>query len=242
MTQVFREDGTVVPVTVVEAGPCKVTAVREHERDGYAAVQLAFGEVKEGKLTRAEEGHTKKAGAPPMRHLVEFRDEDLGGDDPIKIGDDVTVACFEAGQKVKVAGVSIGKGFQGGIKRHNFSRGPVSHGSHNVRAPGSIGASAFPARVFKGMRMPGQMGNKRITQKGLEIADVDAERNLLLIKGSVPGSEKGWVLVKDAVKKKPPDGLPYPAALRGEGAPGSDDAAEAMPEAAPEAAAEDSAP
>jgi large subunit ribosomal protein L3 len=198
MTQVFREDGTVVPVTVVEAGPCKVTAVRDSERDGYAAVQLAFGEVKEGKLTRAEEGHTKKAGAPPMRHLVEFRDEDLGkgNDDPIKIGDDVTVASFEAGQKVKVSGISIGKGFQGGIKRHNFSRGPVSHGSHNVRAPGSIGASAFPARVFKGMRMPGQMGNKRVTQKGLEIADVDPERNLLLIKGSVPGSRNAVVEVK----------------------------------------------
>jgi large subunit ribosomal protein L3 len=198
MTQVFREDGTVVPVTVIEAGPCKVTAVRDPERDGYAAVQLAYGEVKEGKLTRAEEGHTKKAGAPPMRHLVEFRDEDLGkgNDDPIKIGDDVTVASFEAGQKVKVSGISIGKGFQGGIKRHNFSRGPVSHGSHNVRAPGSIGASTFPARVFKGMRMPGQMGNKRTTQKGLEIADVDAERNLLLIKGSVPGSRNAVVEVR----------------------------------------------
>jgi large subunit ribosomal protein L3 len=198
MTQVFREDGTVVPVTVIEAGPCKVTAVRNSERDGYAAVQLAFGEVKQGKLTKAEEGHLKKAGAAPMRHLVEFRNEDLGrGDDePIKIGDDVTVAGFEAGQKVKVSGVSIGKGFQGGIKRHNFSRGPVSHGSHNVRAPGSIGASAFPARVFKGMRMPGQMGNKRITQKGLEIADIDADRNLLLIKGSVPGSRNAIVEVR----------------------------------------------
>ena len=198
MTQVFREDGTVVPVTVIEAGPCKVTAVRRSDRDGYAAVQLAFGEVKQGKLTKAEEGHLKKAGAAPMRHLVEFRDEDLGkeDDDPVKIGDDVTVEGFEEGQKVKVAGVSIGKGFQGGIKRHNFSRGPVSHGSHNVRAPGSIGASAFPARVFKGMRMPGQMGNRRITQKGLEIAAVDADRNLLLIKGSVPGSRNAIVEVR----------------------------------------------
>jgi large subunit ribosomal protein L3 len=198
MTQVFREDGTLLPVTVIEAGPCKVTAVRDSERDGYAAVQLAFGEVKEGKLSRAEEGHLKKAGAAPMRHLVEFRDEDLGkgDDDPIKIGDDVTVEHFEAGQKVKVSGVSIGKGFQGGIKRHNFSRGPVSHGSHNVRAPGSIGASTFPARVFKGMRMPGQMGNKRVTQKGLEVAEVDSERNLLLIKGSVPGSRNAMVEVR----------------------------------------------
>jgi large subunit ribosomal protein L3 len=196
MTQVFGEDGTVVPVTVIEAGPCKVTAVREPERDGYTAVQLAFGEVKAGKLTRAEEGHLKKAGAAPMRHLVEFRDEGTGGDESAKIGDDVTVAAFEAGQKVKVSGVSIGKGFQGGIKRHNFSRGPVSHGSHNVRAPGSIGASTFPARVFKGMRMPGQMGNKRVTQRGLEVAQVDAERNLLLIKGSVPGSRNAVVEVR----------------------------------------------
>jgi len=198
MTQVFREDGSVVPVTVIEAGPCKVTAVRESERDGYQAVQLAFGEVKQGKLSKPEEGHLKKASAPPLRHLVEFRDEDLGkGDeDPVKIGDDVTVEGFEAGQKVKVSGISIGKGFQGGIKRHNFSRGPVTHGSHNVRAPGSIGASTFPARVFKGMRMPGQMGNKRVTQKGLEIADVDADRNLLLIKGSVPGSRNAIVEVR----------------------------------------------
>ena len=198
MTQVFQEDGTVVPVTVIEAGPCKVTAVRDPERDGYKAVQLAFGEVKPGKLSQGEEGHLKKAGAAPMRHLVEFRDEDLGAEDGEgpKIGDDVTVATFEAGQKVKVAGISIGKGFQGGIKRHNFSRGPVSHGSHNVRAPGSIGASAFPARVFKGMRMPGQMGNKRVTQKGLEIADVDTDRNLLLIKGSVPGAKNGIVEVR----------------------------------------------
>lgn len=198
MTQVFQEDGTVIPVTVIEAGPCKVTAVRNAERDGYAAVQLAFGEVKQGKLSRAEEGHLKKAGAAPMRHLVEFRNESLGaeeGEGP-KVGDDVTVAGFEAGQKVKVAGISIGKGFQGGIKRHNFSRGPVSHGSHNVRAPGSIGASAFPARVFKGMRMPGQMGNKRKTQRGLEVASIDAERNLLLIKGSVPGAKNSIVEVR----------------------------------------------
>ncbi len=201
MTQVFREDGTVVPVTVIEAGPCKVTAVREAERDGYAAVQLAFDEVKEGKLSKAELGHLKKAGAPAMRHLVEFRDDGLGaeeGEGP-KVGDDVTVAAFEAGQRVKVSGTSIGKGFQGGIKRHNFSRGPVSHGSHNVRAPGSIGASAFPGRVFKGQRMPGQMGNKRTTQRGLEVAEVDAERNLLLLKGSVPGSRNSVLEVRTDV-------------------------------------------
>jgi len=198
MTQVFREDGTVVPVTVVEAGPCKVTAVRDRERDGYAAVQLGFEEVAEGKLSKAEVGHLEKAGASALRHLAEFRDEDLGaeeGEGP-KVGDDVTVASFEAGQKVKVSGASIGKGFQGGIKRHNFSRGPVTHGSHNVRAPGSIGASAFPGRVFKGQRMPGQMGAKRTTQRGLEVAEVDAERNLLLLKGSVPGSRNSVIEVR----------------------------------------------
>jgi large subunit ribosomal protein L3 len=196
MTQVFREDGEVVPVTVVEAGPCKVTAVRKADRDGYAAVQLAFGEVKERKLTKAEMGHLKKAGAGAMRHLVEFRDEDLGTEGELEVGADADVTQFEAGQKVKISGVSKGKGFQGGVKRHNFSRGPVTHGSHNVRAPGSIGASAFPARVFKGMRMPGQMGNKRVTQKGLEVADVDPERNLLLIKGSVPGGRNAILEIR----------------------------------------------
>jgi large subunit ribosomal protein L3 len=159
-------------------------------------VQLAFGEAPEGKLTRAELGHLKKAGAGALRHLAEFRDEDLGAEEGPKIGDDVTVTSFEEGQRVKVSGVSVGKGFQGGIKRHHFSRGPVTHGSHNVRAPGSIGASAFPARVFKGMRMPGQMGSKRVTQRGLEVAAVDADRNLLLIKGSVPGSRETIVEVR----------------------------------------------
>jgi large subunit ribosomal protein L3 len=205
MTQIFREDGTVVPVTVIEAGPCPITAIRKSDRDGYDAIQLAFGEAKEGKLTKAELGHLAKAGAGPMRHLVEFRDavipavegEGEGGEEQgPKIGQEVTVASFEAGQRVKVSGVSIGKGFQGGIKRHNFSRGPVSHGSHNVRAPGSIGASAWPARVFKGMKMPGQMGGKRVTQSGLEVADIDAERNLLLIRGSVPGSRNAIVEVR----------------------------------------------
>jgi large subunit ribosomal protein L3 len=209
MTQIFRDDGTVVSVTVIEAGPCKVTALRKADRDGYDAVQLAYGEVREEKLTRAELGHLKKAGAGPLKHLVEFRDVELGAaGEPdategeaeeasgVKVGDDVTVASFEPGQQVKVSGVSIGKGFQGGIKRHNFSRGPVTHGSHNVRAPGSIGASAFPARVFKGMRMPGRMGGKRVTQRGLEVAEVDADRNLLLIKGSVPGSRNAILEVR----------------------------------------------
>ena len=191
MTQLFREDGTVVPVTVIEAGPCRVTAVRDAERDGYAAVQLAFGEVPEHKLTRAQLGHLKKADAPPMATLVEFRDE---GD--LQVGDTVTVEAFEPGQRVKVAGVAIGKGFQGTIRRHGFSRGPVTHGSHNVRAPGSIGASADPSRVFKGVKMPGQTGARRITSRRLEVAEVDPERNLLLLKGAVPGPRNGTVEVR----------------------------------------------
>lgn len=203
MTQIFKEDGEVVPVTVIEAGPCPVTAIRNEDRDGYSAIQLAFDEVKESKLSKAELGHLAKADAPPMRVLVEFRDAELpalqgeeGDDAGVKVGQQVTVGAFEEGQKVKVSGISIGKGFQGTIKRHNFGRGPETHGSHNVRAPGSIGASAWPARVFKGMRLPGQMGNKRRSQLGLEIAGIDADKNLLLIKGSVPGARNSILEIR----------------------------------------------
>jgi len=197
MTQLFTEAGERVPVTVIEAGPCAVTAVREAERDGYRAVQLAFGEAKPSRLGKPRMGHLKRAGAGPLRHLVEFR---LAADDEreLKVGDEIRVAdVFEKGQRVKVSGRSKGKGFQGTIRRHNFSRGPVSHGSHNVRAPGSIGASATPSRVIKGVRMPGQMGNRRVTQPGLEVVDVDGERNLLILRGSVPGPEGTLVEVRD---------------------------------------------
>jgi large subunit ribosomal protein L3 len=194
MTRIFTEDGTAVPVTVIEAQPNKVTAIRRAERDGYDAVQLAADPVSpEDKLTKAELGHLKKAGAPAMRTVVEFRDQ---GGEEAKVGDDVTVAGFEPGQRVKVSAVSIGKGFQGTIKRHNFGRGPTSHGSHNIRAPGSIGASADPARVFKGRRMPGQTGARRVTQRGAEVIEVDAERNLLLVRGSVPGPKNATVEVR----------------------------------------------
>jgi large subunit ribosomal protein L3 len=191
MTQVFADDGTRVPVTVIEAGPCPVTAVRDADRDGYAAVQLAFGEVTERKLSKAELGHLKKAGAPPARTLVEFRDQ---GEH--QVGETLTVEQFEPGQRVKVSGVAVGKGFAGTIRRHNFSRGPVTHGSHNVRAPGSIGASADPARVFKGVGMPGRMGGKRATQRRLEVVEVDSERNLLLVRGAVPGPSNGTVEIR----------------------------------------------
>jgi large subunit ribosomal protein L3 len=193
MTRIFDEDGTAIPVTVVEAPPCVITALRNSERDGYEAVQLAGVPTEERKLTRAELGHLKKAGAPAMRTLVEFRDE---GGEETKVGDDVTVASFEPGQRIKVSAVSIGKGFQGTIKRHNFSRGPTSHGSHNIRAPGSIGASADPSRVFPGTKMPGQTGASRVTQRGAEVVEVDAERNLLLVRGSVPGPKNATVEVR----------------------------------------------
>jgi large subunit ribosomal protein L3 len=192
MTQVFQQDGSVARVTVLEAGPCPVTAIRTPERDGYAAVQLAYGQTKEKHLSKPELGHLKKVDAPPMRTLVEFRDE--AGE--LMLGDSVTVESFEPGARVKISGVSKGKGFQGTIKRHKFASGPKSHGSHNVRAPGSIGASATPSRVFKGIRGPGQMGNKRATQKGLEIISVDAKENLLLVRGSVPGPTGGIVEVR----------------------------------------------
>ena len=192
MTQVFQEDGSVARVTVLEAGPCPVTAIRTPERDGYNAVQLAFGLTKEKHLSKPELGHLKKADAPPMRTLAEFRDE--AGE--LQVGETVTVESFQEGTRVKISGTSKGKGFQGTIKRHNFKSGPKSHGSHNVRAPGSIGASATPSRVFKGIRGPGQMGNKRVTQKGVEIVRVDSSENLLLVRGSVPGPPGGIVEVR----------------------------------------------
>ncbi len=192
MTQIFDpETGAVASVTVIEAGPCPVTQVKSGDRDGYDAVQLAFGEVAERKITKGEAGHLKKAGVGAHRHLAEFR-----GASELQVGETVTVEAFEPGDRIKVAGISIGKGFQGTIKRHNFSRGPVTHGSHNVRKPGSIGASAYPSRVFKGTRMAGRMGGKRVTQPGLVVHDVDTERNLILVRGSVPGPKSGVVEIR----------------------------------------------
>jgi large subunit ribosomal protein L3 len=194
MTQVFDpESGQVTPVTVIQAGPCPVVQVKTVETDGYEAVQIAYEPVVERKLSKPEIGHLAKAGAAPHRHLVELR-----GQSELQVGETVTVEAFVPGEAVKVAGISIGKGFQGTIKRHNFARGPVSHGSHNVRKPGSIGASATPARVFKGQKMAGRMGGKRITQPGLVIHDVDVEQNLLLVKGSIPGPKSGIVEIREA--------------------------------------------
>ena len=195
MTQVFDdESGVVTSVTVIEAGPCPVVAVRTPDADGYEAVQLAYEHVADRKISKPERGHLAKNGVDgAYRHLVEFR----GHFSDAVQGENVTVEIFQPGDKVKVAGIGIGKGFQGTIKRHRFHRGPKSHGSHNVRKPGSIGASATPSRVFKGMKMAGQMGAKRVTQVGLSIHSVDTERNLLLVKGAVPGPKNGVVEIRE---------------------------------------------
>ncbi len=192
MTQRFLENGRVERVTVLEAGPCPVTGIRTVERDGYEAVQLAFGACKEKSLTRAELGHLKKADASAHRHLVEFRDE--AGE--LLVGQTVTAEAFSPGDQVKVSGLSKGKGFQGVIKRHNFKRGPKTHGSHSYRAPGSIGASATPSRVFKGIRGPGRMGGGRVTQRGLTVVEVIPGQNLVLVRGAVPGPKGGTVEVR----------------------------------------------
>ena len=195
MTQLFDpESGSVTPVTVIEAGPCPVVAVRTPDADGYEAVQLAYEQVADRKISKAERGHLAANGvAAAYRHLVEFRGHFA---DAVQ-GENVTVEIFQPGDKVKVSGIGIGKGFQGTIKRHNFHRGPVTHGSHNIRKPGSIGASATPSRVFKGVRMAGRMGGKKVTQVGLTVHSVDAERNLLLVKGSVPGPKNGVVQIRE---------------------------------------------
>jgi large subunit ribosomal protein L3 len=193
MSQVFDEEtGRLTPVTVIQAGPCPVVAIRTQDADGYDAVQLAFDEVPERKVTGPELGHLKKHGVGAHRRLVEIR-----GSHELVPGDTVTVESFEPGERVKVSGVSIGKGFQGTIKRHRFSRGPTAHGSHNVRKPGSVGASATPSRVFKGMKMAGQMGSKNVTQVGLTVVERDPENNLLLVKGAVPGHRNSIVVVRE---------------------------------------------
>jgi large subunit ribosomal protein L3 len=196
MSQLFdAETGRLTPVTVIQAGPCPVVAIRTQDVDGYDAVQLAFDEVPERKVTRPELGHLKKHGVGAHRRLVEIR-----GAHELVPGDTVTVESFEPGERVKVSGVSVGKGFQGTIKRHGFSRGPVTHGSHNIRKRGSIGASATPSRVFKGMKMAGQMGSKNVTQVGLTVVERDAELNLLLVKGAVPGHKNSIVVVREEKK------------------------------------------
>ena len=194
MTRVFdAETGVVTPVTVIEAEPCPVVQVKTADANGYDAVQIAYDKVADRKLTKPALGHLKANNVDgAYRRLLELR-----GQSELVVGENVTVEAFAPGEKVKISGVSHGKGFAGTIKRHKFHRGPKSHGSHNIRKPGSIGASATPSRVFKGVRMAGRLGGKRVTQVGLVVHDVDAERNLLFIKGAVPGPKNGFVEVRE---------------------------------------------
>jgi len=198
MTQVWDAENRVVPVTVIEAGPCRVVQLKTPERDGYSAVQLSFGETKPRRLNKPELGHLKAAGGPPARHLAELRVTDLDG---FEIGQIVRADLFVAGERVDVTGITKGKGFSGVMQRHNFKGLGASHGTHKKhRAPGSIGACATPARVFKGVKMAGQMGSARVTTLNLEVVEGDAERGLLLVKGAVPGPAGSLVFVRNATK------------------------------------------
>ena len=199
MTQIFDENGAAVPVTLIEAGPCYVTQIRLPEKEGYAAVQLGFGEVNPKRLTGGERGHLKARDLPPLRYLREFRAKSP----EVRIGDKITVEdAFEVGERVDVIGVSKGKGFQGGVKRYGFGGGPKTHGqSDRQRAPGSHGAGSTPGRVFKGARSPGHMGHQRVTAQNLKVVLVDAERNLLGVNGSIPGAKGGLVMIKAARKQ-----------------------------------------
>lgn len=198
MTQVWDAENRVVPVTVIQAGPCRVVQLKTPERDGYSAVQIAFGAAKEQRLSRPELGHLKKSGAAPAKHLAELRVDDLSA---YSVGQTIGADVFAAGELVDVTGISKGKGFTGVMARHNFKGQGASHGNHKKhRAPGSIGACATPARVFKGMKMAGQHGNERVTTLNLEVVEGDVERGLILVKGSIPGPNGGLVLVRNAVK------------------------------------------
>jgi len=198
MTQIWDEQNRAVPVTVVQAGPCRVVQIKTPERDGYSAVQLAFGDVKPKRVNKPENGHFKKYNAAPARHLAELRVDDSSA---FSVGQVINADLFAAGERVDVTGISKGKGFTGHIQRHNFKGQGGSHGNHKKhRAPGSIGACATPSRVFKGMKMAGQHGNTRVTTLNLEVVEGDSERNLILIKGSVPGPSGGLVFVRNAIK------------------------------------------
>lgn len=198
MTQIFTEEGVQIPVSVIEAGPAIVTQVKTEERDGYNAVQLAFGEKKEKKAIKPEKGHFEKANTSPKKKVVEFRVDDPSA---FELGSEISVDIFKEGSYVDVTGTSKGKGTSGSIKRHNYSRGPETHGSKYHRSAGSLGASATPSRVIKGQKGAGRMGNERVTIQNLEVVRVDAERNLVLIKGAVPGPKKGFLTIKPTVKE-----------------------------------------
>src|SRR5947207_8770725 len=244
MSRVFTDEGNHVAVTVLKVDHCQVVAQRTQDRDGYTALQLGVGAAKVKNVTKPQRGHFAKAKVEPKAKVAEFR---VSEDALVEVGEEITAAHFLPGQYVDVTGTSIGKGFAGGMKRHNFHGLRATHGvSVSHRSLGSTGQRQDPGKTFKGKKMAGHMGAERVTTQSLQIVIADAEQGLLLIKGSVPGSEKGWVLVKDAVKRKPPDGLPFPAALRGDGAAeddaGGDTESDAGPGVEPEAAAEETAP
>ncbi len=197
MTQIFDENGVVIPVTVIEAGPCVVAQVKTLENDGYEAVQLGFGEVKENKLNKPEKGHFAKANVTAKRHLREFRLDSIEG---IKVGDELKADVFAAGEKIDVQGTSKGKGFQGVIKRHGQHRGPMGHGSMYHRRPGSMGPTSTPGRVFKGKKLPGHMGRVTVTIQNLDVVKVDMDKNVILVKGSVPGAKGSILKIKSAIK------------------------------------------
>jgi large subunit ribosomal protein L3 len=223
MSRVFTGEGNHVAVTVLRVDNCQVVAQRTQDVDGYTALQLGVGTAKVKNVTKPNRGHFAKAKVEPKKKLAEFR---VTEDALVPVGAEITAAHFIAGQRVDVTGTSIGKGYAGGIKRHNFGGLRASHGvSISHRSLGSTGQRQSPGKTFKNKKMAGQLGNERVTTQSLEVVSTDAERGLILLKGAVPGSDNGWVLVKDAVKRKPPQGLPFPAALRG----GSDAAAEETP-------------
>ncbi len=197
MTRVFTEDGRWIHVTLVEAGPCTVVQKKTQDSDGYDAVQVGFGEVKESRLKKPELGHFKKSGQAPKQVLREFR---VAANSELNVGDEIRNDIFQAGDRVDVSGTSKGKGFAGVIKRHGMAGGPGAHGSHFHRAPGSIGQSADPSKVYKGKRLPGRMGNSKRTTQNIEIVDVDAEKNILLLRGAVPGANGGLLVLKRSVK------------------------------------------
>src|SRR3977135_1411823 len=231
MTRVFTGEGNHVAVTVLRVANCQVVAQRTQETDGYTALQLGVGTAKVKNVTKPQRGHFAKAKVEPKARLAEFR---VSEDALVEIGAEITAAHFLPGQYVDVPGTSIGKGFAGGMKRHNFSGLRATHGvSGSHRSPGSTGQRPDPGKTFKNKKMAGHLGAARVTTQSLRIVSADAERGVLMIMGAVPGSEGGWVLIKDAVKRKPPEGLPFPAALRGEGGEAPEE-----PAAAPEAAAE----
>lgn len=199
MTQIFNEEGKVIPVTVIEAGPCVVSQVKTEETDGYNSIQLGFGAIKESKVNKPERGHFTKANIAPARYLREFRVDSI---EDVKVGDELKADIFMAGDKIDIQGTSKGKGFQGVIKRHGQHRGPMGHGSMYHRRPGSMGSTSTPGRVFKGKKLPGHMGAETVTIQNLEVIKVELDKNIILVKGSVPGAKGSILKIKSSVKAK----------------------------------------